>query len=116
MGPPIFVGNPGGSTPGIVAFWLTFYAWVLSELWLGWRRRPLPNAAAQDRGSQWALIAGVWFSVALGIGLASVFREVAFISGRGLFVVAGIVLMGAGMALRWCSIAILGRAFTVTVA
>jgi hypothetical protein len=75
MGPPIFVGNPGATSLAIVAFWLTFYTWVLSELWLGWRRRPLSNASAQDRGSQWAVIAGVWFSVALGIGLASVFQR-----------------------------------------
>lgn len=116
MGPPIFAGNPGTTTIGLVAFWLTFYAWLLSELWLGWRKRPPANALARDRGSQWAVIAGVWLSVSLGIALASIFRSTAFGGGRWLFVVAGIVLMVAGMALRWYSIAVLGRAFTVTVA
>jgi protein-S-isoprenylcysteine O-methyltransferase len=116
MGPPIFFGNAGATLPGIIAFWLTFYAWLLSELWLGWRRRSAPTASAQDRGSRWAVVGGVWSSVALGIGLASAGRTFAITAGRPVFLAAGVALMIAGMALRWAAIAILGRSFTVDVA
>jgi protein-S-isoprenylcysteine O-methyltransferase Ste14 len=116
MGPPIFFGNAGAIVPGVVAFWLTFYAWVLSEMWLGWRRRPPRAASAQDRGSRWVVIAGVWSAVVLGISLASAARTVAFTAGRPAILVIGIVLMIAGLVLRWSAIRMLGRSFTVDVA
>lgn len=116
MGPPIFLGNPGASAPGVVAFWLTFYTWVLSEIWLGWRKRLPATATPQDRGSRVVLVAGVWFSVTLGIGIASAVRSPISPSGRGVFVFAGIILMIAGIGLRWYAIRTLGQSFTLTVA
>jgi hypothetical protein len=70
VGPPIFLGAPGATPLGLVAFWLTFYTWVLSEVYLGWKKRAPTTASVQDRGSRWMVIAGVWLSVALGIALA----------------------------------------------
>jgi protein-S-isoprenylcysteine O-methyltransferase Ste14 len=116
LGPPIFPGNPGATTVGVVAFWVTFYTWVLSELSLGRSKRLPAGAAAQDRGSRWILVASVWVSVTLGIGIAWTTATAAPTAGRGAFVLVGIVLMIAGMALRWYAIRTLGRSFTLTVA
>lgn len=115
MRPPIFLGNPGASVFGVVAFWVTLYAWVASEMWLGWRRRAPAGAAPQDRGSQRCVIVGVWVSVVAGIGLASAVPQTAFRSGRSLLLILGVFLMLAGLALRWYAIRVLGRSFTVTV-
>jgi protein-S-isoprenylcysteine O-methyltransferase len=116
MGPPILPGNSGATRLGVVAFWLVFDTWVLSELWLGWRRRPPRTASAQDRGSRWIVSAGAWFSVLLGISLASAVPRFALTAGRQAVLAAGIGLMLAGMLLRWYAIRALGRSFTVTVA
>jgi protein-S-isoprenylcysteine O-methyltransferase len=115
MDPPIILGNPGASVLGVVAFWVTFYGWVASEMWLGWRRRAPAGAAPQDRASKLILVVGVWLSVALGIGLAFAVPQAAFRGGRSLLVVVAIFLMLAGLALRWYAISVLGRSFTVTV-
>lgn len=116
MGPPIFFGNAGARALGVIAFWLVLYGWVFSEIWLAWKRRPPATIPAQDRGSRWVLITSVWLSVALAIGLASAAHSFAFSAGRPLFVAAGIVVMIAGIGLRWYAIQVLGRSFTVDVA
>lgn len=115
MNPPSFLGNSGANIGIVVAFWVTFYAWVGSEIWLGWRRRAPAGVVQQDRGSQGLVVLGVWVSVALGIGLAFALPQAAFRQDRSLLLAAGVVLMLAGIALRWYAIAVLGRSFTVTV-
>jgi protein-S-isoprenylcysteine O-methyltransferase len=113
--PPIFFGTSAASLPVVIAFWATFYVWVISELWLGWKRRAPAGTAAQDRGSQWLVIGGVWASITLGIGLAFAVPQAAFRGSRSLLVVGAVVIMLAGLALRWYAIRALGRSFTVTV-
>ena len=115
MGPPIYFGSSAASIPAVIVFWATFYVWIASEMWLGWKKRAPAGAAAQDRGSRWLVIGGVWASVALGIGLAFAAPQAAFRGGRSLLVVAAVVLMLAGLALRWYAISVLGRSFTFTV-
>jgi protein-S-isoprenylcysteine O-methyltransferase Ste14 len=93
-----------------------FYVWIGAELWLGSRRRRLPSGAADhDAGSKWWLITSVWLSVAIGIWLAFLIPDAAFKNGRTALFVAGLVLMIAGMALRWYSIRVLGTSFTLEV-
>ena len=117
VGPPIFFGNPGASISTVVAFWVVFYVWLGSELWLGYRhRRATSGAANQDAGSRFWVIASVWVSVAIGMGLAFVFPDAAILSGRTAVFIAGLFLMIAGMALRWYSIRVLGTSFTCEVA
>lgn len=116
VGPPIFFGNPGATTPSVVGFWVLFYLWIGSELWLGYRRRrPRGGAADQDAGSKFWVIATVWASVAIGMGLAFAFPDAAITSGRTVVFATGLVLMIAGMALRWYSIRVLGTSFTCEV-
>ena len=116
MRPPIFFGLQGASLFTVISFWAVFYAWVFSEIWLSWRRRPGPGSTTNDRGSKWPLIAGVWAAVALGIGLAAAFPGTAITAVRQDLFAAGLALMLAGLALRWYSIRLLGRSFTVDVA
>ncbi len=86
----------------VVVFWAVFYAWIGFELWLGYRRRQLPSGAVdRDSGSKAWVIGSVWTTAALGIRLAFGFPEAAIKTGRSELFVAGIVLMLAGIVLRW---------------
>jgi protein-S-isoprenylcysteine O-methyltransferase Ste14 len=115
--PPIFWGNAGATIASIVAFWIVFYVWIGAEMWLGSRRRRLPSGATdRDSGSKWWLISSIWSTVAIGIGFAYAFPGAAVQGGRPAVFVAGLVLMIAGMALRWYSIWVLGASFTCDVA
>jgi protein-S-isoprenylcysteine O-methyltransferase Ste14 len=113
----MFFGQPGATTTSVVAFWVFVYIWAGSEMWLGYRLRRLPSDATnRDAGSKWWLIASVWTAVAAGIGLAFGFPDAAIGTGRTEVFVAGLVLVIAGMALRWYSISVLGASFTMEVA
>jgi protein-S-isoprenylcysteine O-methyltransferase Ste14 len=117
VGPPIFFGNAGATTASVVAFWVVFYIWIGGEFWLGYRRRELPSGAAgHDSGSRILLISSIWATVALGVGLAFVFPDAAITTGRNWVFGAGLVLMIAGLGLRWYSIWVLGASFTCEVA
>jgi protein-S-isoprenylcysteine O-methyltransferase Ste14 len=86
-------------------------------MWLGYRLRRIPSDATnRDAGSKWWLIASVWTTAVAGIGLAFGFPDAAIKSGRTEVFVTGLVLMIAGMGLRWYSIRVLGTSFTLEVA
>ena len=115
-GPAFFFGSARVATTLVVAFWVVFYVWFGSELWIGYRRRSSASSAKHDSGSRIAVISSVWATVAAAIALSFAFPDAAIKSGRtGLFIF-GLVLMLAGMALRWYSIRVLGASFTVDVA
>jgi protein-S-isoprenylcysteine O-methyltransferase Ste14 len=117
VGPPIFFGNAGATTASVVAFWVVFYIWIGGEFWLGYRRRQIPSgAASHDSGSRILLISSIWATVAIGIGLAFGFPDAAISTGRSWVFVAGLLLMIAGLVLRWYSIWVLGASFTCEVA
>jgi protein-S-isoprenylcysteine O-methyltransferase Ste14 len=110
-------GGLGATTASVVSFWIVFYVWIGSELWFGYRYRRLPSGAAtHDAGSRYSLISSVWASVTIAIGTAFGLPEDAIRSGRNEVFVLGLVLMVAGMALRWYSIRVLGTSFTIDVA
>lgn len=112
----MFFGQPGATSASVVAFWVVFYLWVGSEMWLGYRLRRLPSGATnRDAGSKWWLIGSVWTTVAIGIGVSFGFPDGAVINGRTEVFIAGLVLMLAGLALRWYSISVLGASFTLEV-
>lgn len=99
----------------ILLCWVVFYAWILAELWIGWRYRVPAGSTASDRGSRTLLIASVWLGVALGIGLS--FTPASIIGPlRNVLFALGIAAMLAGVALRWSAIRILGQSFTTAVA
>jgi protein-S-isoprenylcysteine O-methyltransferase Ste14 len=113
----MFFGSGGGTVAMVVAFWAVFYVWIGAELWLGYRRRGLPSGATdRDSGSKAWVIGSVWSSVAVGIGLAFAFPDAAIQSGRTAVFIVGLILMLAGIALRWYAVWVLGASFTVDVA
>jgi len=116
MRPAMFFGSSDASVASVVVFWVVFYLWIGAELWLGSRRRRLPSGATdRDSGSKWWLIISIWTSVAIGFWVAFLVPGTAIKTGRSTLFIAGLVLMLAGMALRWYSIRVLGTSFTCEV-
>jgi protein-S-isoprenylcysteine O-methyltransferase len=113
---PQFLVGPGAVVAEILAFWALFYAWVGSELYIGWRYRLPSGAEARDRGSRTVLIASVWIGVAVGFGCAILLQGASIRMGRPAIFALGLALMLLGLVLRWWAISLLGRSFTVTVA
>ena len=112
----MFIGSSDATVASVVVFWTVLYFWVGSELWLGLRRTRLPaGASGHDAGSKWWVIASVWTSVAIGMWIGFLFTGAAIPSGRITVFILGLVLMVAGMALRWYSIRVLGASFTCEV-
>jgi protein-S-isoprenylcysteine O-methyltransferase Ste14 len=113
----MFIGGLGATTAAFVSFWIVFYVWIGSEFWFGYRYRRLPKGAAtHDAGSRYWLISSVWASVTIAIGSAFGLPGAAIGTGRNEVFVLGLVLMIAGLALRWYSIRVLGISFTIDVA
>lgn len=101
----------------VVAFWVVSYVWIGAEMWLGYRSRRLPSGATdRDSGSKAWVIGSVWTAVAAGMGLAFAFPDAAIERGRTAAFIAGLLLMLAGIALRWYAVWVLGDYFTVDVA
>jgi protein-S-isoprenylcysteine O-methyltransferase len=113
----MFLGGLGATTASVVAFWIVFYIWIGSEFWFGYRYRRLPSGAAtHDAGSRYWLISSVWAAVTIAIGTAFGLPGAAITYARNDVFVLGLVLMVAGLALRWYSIRVLGASFTIDVA
>jgi protein-S-isoprenylcysteine O-methyltransferase len=87
----------------------------LSEFGLSMFKRAGREASKADRGSLGLLWIVIFASVSLAFILASGLPQLAF-GPRATCEVIGISVFIAGIALRWYSIAILGRFFTVNVA
>jgi protein-S-isoprenylcysteine O-methyltransferase Ste14 len=113
--PQLFVGQSDSTIPGVVLFWLVFYVWVGSEMYLGWKLRPAAGSVASDSGSRWFLISSIWLGVAIGFALAFAVPAAAFTSGRRLLFYFAVALMIVGLAFRWYSIRVLGKSFTYVV-
>jgi protein-S-isoprenylcysteine O-methyltransferase Ste14 len=112
----MFIGSSDATVASVVVFWIVLYTWIGSELFLGFRHGRLPAGATDyDSGSKWWLIGSVWASVAIAMWVAFLVPSTAIRSGRIEWFVLGLVLMVAGMALRWYSIHVLGTSFTPEV-
>ena len=112
---PQFLVGPGAIVVDILAFWVLFWAWATSELYIGWRYRLQRGAERRDRGSRTVLVVSVWLGVAVGFGCAILLQGAAIrIGGHAIFAL-GLALMLLGLVLRWFAISVLGRSFTVTV-
>jgi protein-S-isoprenylcysteine O-methyltransferase Ste14 len=112
----MFFGSSDATIASIVAFWVVLYVWIGTEVWLSFRKRRLPPGATDhDSGSKWWVIGSVWASVAIGLQVAYWVPGTAIKSGRTTLFILGLVVMLAGMALRWYSIRVLGTSFTCEV-
>lgn len=112
----MFIGSSEATIASVVVFWVLLYVWIGTEVWLGSRRsRPPAGATDHDAGSKWWVIGTVWGTVVIGLQVAYWVPGTAIRTGRTAVFVLGLVLMIAGMALRWYAIRVLGVSFTCEV-
>lgn len=90
--------------------------WAGSEFWLGWRRRSDDRSRSRDSGTLRMLLLTIYACIALAVWLASTGADRFAPAWREPLFWSGLVLMVAGMALRWWSIRVLAQFFTVDVA
>jgi protein-S-isoprenylcysteine O-methyltransferase Ste14 len=90
--------------------------WIVPEMILTRSRRPDSAAVVQDRFSGRLLFLSIWLGVSAGWMAAYAAPGFAIHADRTLIFAVGIGLMLLGLALRWYSIHVLGRYFTVVVA
>jgi len=109
---PVFTAN---HTDAIILA-VTYVVWIMSELVWSRSRRPGRAAQTNDRLSAPLLMLCIWAGIATAFFGAFELPRDAIRSPRPALFDAGILLMLAGMALRWYSIHVLGRYFTVVVA
>ena len=90
--------------------------WALSELWLGWKRRSEDRSRMRDRGTLRLLLATVYACIGVAVFLS--YRPEGRIGDVGIrqaLFWAGLLLMAAGLALRFWAIRVLARFFTIDV-
>jgi protein-S-isoprenylcysteine O-methyltransferase Ste14 len=106
--------------PAAAAIFLAACAvWLVPEM-IGMYRQMAPAArpaaVVQDRGSLAILLALQWAGLGLNFALAGLFPSAAMAWPRTALFLIGVLLMVAGVALRWYAIWTLGRYFTRDVA
>jgi len=109
---PIFITN---RTDAFVLQFM-FLVWITTEVMWSRSRRPSGTAEIKDRLSGTGVILGIWLGILTAYLAAYTAPRFAIRWQRTLFFDVGIALMAAGMALRWYSIHVLGKYFTVVVA
>lgn len=89
-------------------------AWGASEIWLGWRRRSGDRSRSRDSGTLRMLLMTIYLCVGIAVWLS--FRtDGHFGAARMPLFWIGLLLMAAGMILRFWSISVLAQFFTVDV-
>jgi protein-S-isoprenylcysteine O-methyltransferase Ste14 len=98
-----------------IAFDIALGAWVLSEWSVRVRSLMHRQGTRLDRNSMLVVVASAVAGVGGAIAVAKAAHDAAIPDPRWLVFVAGLVLMGAGIAFRQWAVAVLGRFFTVDV-
>lgn len=102
-------------TPALV-FRLLCLAWFASELMIGLRLRSGDASRQRDRGTLRLLIVTIYLCLGLAVWLSLKRHWPLPDPPRTALFFAGMAMMAGGMLLRWWSIRVLGRHFTVDVA
>jgi len=100
--------------PLALIYMALFGAWLLGEVFLLVKRRATVGLAPGDRGFVGRALLVMLLTNLAAIAALRFFRGATFASHASSCV--GLVLMGAGLMLRWWSVTHLGRSFTVDVA
>lgn len=109
---PIYSGNATATVlfTGLVAVWVT------GEVVVRVRSRLRSGAERRDRGSYLVIAGSLLLGFAGGAALASAaFPDAAFGEEQPALMVAVLVMLALGVALRLYAVVVLGRFFTVTV-
>jgi protein-S-isoprenylcysteine O-methyltransferase len=97
-----------------LAFLALSAIWLISEIWLGWRRRSGDRGRSRDHGTLRVLLWAIYASMGLAIWL-SLRGPGHIVTGRAPLFWLGLLLMATGMGLRFWAIRVLARFFTVDV-
>ena len=97
------------------AFFALTASWAASELWLGWKRRSDDRSRRRDRGTLRLLLVTVYACIGIAVWI-SCRTDGHFGAARLPLFWTGLLLMAMGLALRFWSIRVLARFFTVDVA
>jgi len=94
-----------------IPFWIAFYSWLIPELIGGYKQRARASDVRRDGGSKVALTGGLWIGIFLAISFAWALPIATIMPMRAFLFGLGILLMLAGMALRWYAIRTLAATF-----
>jgi protein-S-isoprenylcysteine O-methyltransferase Ste14 len=98
-----------------VLFWTLYAVWIAGELVILARSFFRKGAQTRDRGSFLVVFGSIFAGFAVGSALASAVPAATIQGGRYTLLAGGLVVMAAGMALRFAAVIALGRFFTVVV-
>lgn len=97
-------------------FWAAWASWILPEV-IAWRvKRSTDSSKARDQGSLNLIAVLWWIGMAMDFSLSLLMPQAAILWKRTSLFFVGICLMLLGIALRWYSVAVLGKYFTFDVA
>jgi protein-S-isoprenylcysteine O-methyltransferase Ste14 len=97
-------------------FWAAFASWILPEV-IAWRfKRSTDSSNAHDKGSLNLIVILWWLAIAMDFSFSLLLPHAAISWKRTSLFFVGIGLMLLGIALRWYSVAVLGKYFTFDVA
>jgi protein-S-isoprenylcysteine O-methyltransferase Ste14 len=96
-------------------FKLAAGAWCALEILGALLQRSAAKSTRRDRGSFLVVMAGTWIGVGGALWAAAWLPGLAIATPRYALYWAGILLMLAGLGLRWYAISVLGRWFTRAV-
>jgi protein-S-isoprenylcysteine O-methyltransferase len=97
-------------------FWSAFALWIFPEI-IAWRvKRSSDSSTAHDRGSLNLIVTLCWIGIAMSFVFSMLLPQAAMPGKRTTLFFVGICLMLLCIALRWYSVAILGKYFTFDVA
>src|ERR1700737_395015 len=97
-------------------FWAAWASWILPEV-IAWRvKRSTDSSKARDQGSLNLIAVLWWIGMAMDFSLSFLMPQPAILWKRTSLFFVGICLMLLGIALRWYSVAVLGKYFTFDVA
>ena len=97
-------------------FWTVYLVWLGSETFVLSRRRAAGDARVADAGSRRVLRVSTALAILSCFTCAVRVPSGAFAFARRDLFFAGVMLMAAGLVLRWWAVRVLGRLFTTDVA
>jgi protein-S-isoprenylcysteine O-methyltransferase len=97
------------------AFWATYAAWGLTEVWVFSRDRRRVAGRSADRGSLWAIVVVIVLAIFVAFGARARLPGARIAAGEPYLFWTGIALAWAGLALRLWAVTTLGRFFRTTV-
>lgn len=89
--------------------------WIISEFWIGLRRRSADLTRQRDGGTLRLLLVTIYLCVGLGVWLSHLRPWPIPEPPRVALFLIGMAMMVAGMLLRWWSVRVLAEYFTVDV-